>query len=126
MAIEKKDNIFIRQLCILTLVVFVASVFMRNAITVWWPALACFFFIVSLVVYLLSENAKRKDMRKFANFYLASTVVKMVVYLTIILIYAFTFKEDAKLFAMTFLAYYLVYSVFETYKLAKKDKKANE
>ena len=120
-----RNNRFIRQLCILTLVVFAASVLMRDILTVWWPAIACFFFIVSIVVFLLSEKARRKDMRKFANFYMISTVVKMVVYLTIIFVYAISFKEDGKRFAITFLAYYLIYSIFETYKLAKKDKKSD-
>ena len=105
--------------------VFAVSVFMRGILTVWWPAIVLFFFIVSMVVYLLSEKARRKDMRKFTNFYLASTVVKMVAYLTIIFVYALNFKEDSKRFAITFLAYYLIYSVFETIKLSKKDKKSD-
>ena len=66
-----------------------------------------------------------KDMRKFANFYMGSTVVKMMLYLAIIFIYVMNFKEDAKRFAITFLAYYLIYSVFETIKLAKKEKKSD-
>ena len=85
-----------------------------------------FFFIVSIVMFYLSEKAKQKDMRKFANFYMASTVIKMVVYLSIIFFYAINFKEDGKRFAITFLAFYLIYSVFETYKLTKKDKKSYE
>lgn len=116
-------NKFVKQLCILTLVVIVASVFMRAQLTVWWPAIVGFFFIVSMMVFYFADKAKKKDMRRFTNFYMGATVVKMLVYLTIILIYAFTFKEDAKCFAVTFLVYYLVYSVFETYKLAKKEKK---
>ena len=116
-------NKFIKHLCILTLVVIAASIIMRNMLTIWWPAIAGFFFIVSIVVYFLSEKAKKKDMRKFANFYMGSTVVKMVLYLTIIIVYVMNFKEDGKRFAITFLAIYLVYSIFETFKLAKKDKK---
>ena len=119
-------NKFIKQLCILTLVVIVASIIARDILTKWWPDIAGFFFIVSIVVYYLSEKAKRKDMRKFANFYMASTVIKMMVYLSIIFFYAVNFKEDGKRFAITFLAYYLIYSVFETIKLAKKEKKSYE
>jgi zinc transporter ZupT len=119
-------NKFIKQLCILTLVVIVASVFLRAHLTVWWPAIVGFFFIVGIIVFYFADKAKKKDMRRFTNFYMGATVAKMVVYLTIIFIYAITFKEDAKRFAVTFLAYYLVYSIFETYKLAKKDKKSNE
>jgi phosphatidylglycerophosphate synthase len=90
---------------------------------VWWPAILLFFFIVSILVYFLSMRARKKYMRKFANFYMASTVVKMILYLTIIFVYVLNFKEDGKRFAITFLIYYLIYSVFETFKLAKKEKK---
>lgn len=118
-------NKFIKHLCILTLIIIVASICAHSVLTAWWPAIVGFFFVVSMVVYFLSEKAKKKDMRRFANFYMASTVVKMVVYLTIIFIYAVNFKEDAKRFAITFLAYYLIYSIFETYKLAKKGKNSD-
>ncbi|MBO7468868.1 MAG: hypothetical protein J6T37_09345 [Bacteroidales bacterium] len=118
-------NKFIKHLCILTLIIIVASICAHSILTIWWPAIVGFFFIVSMVVFSLSEKAKKKDMRKFANFYMASTVVKMMVYLTIIFVYAINFKADGKRFAITFLAYYLIYSVFETFKLAKKDKKTD-
>ena len=118
-------NKFIKPLCILTLVVIAASIIMHNMLTIWWPAIAGFFFIVSIVMFYLSGKAKQKDMRKFANFYMGSTVVKMMLYLAIIFIYVMNFKEDAKRFAITFLAYYLIYSVFETIKLAKKEKKSD-
>ena len=120
-----KNNIFIRHLCILTLVVIVASIFARKLLTYWWPAIVGFFFIVSMVIYFLSEKAKKKDMRKFANFYMISTIVKMLAYLSIIFVYALNFREDGRRFAITFLVYYVIYSVFETYKLTKKDKKSN-
>ena len=123
---EAKDSKFITQLVILTVVVMAASLALNKMLTVWWPAIAVFFAIISAVMYFLSEKAKKKDMRKFTNFYMAATVIKMVVYLTIIIVYVMNFKEDGKRFAICFLAYYLIYSIFETIKLAKKEKKKNE
>lgn len=122
MKLEAKDSRFLSQLCILTAVVTAVSIAVHKYLTVWWPALVMLFLIVSVVVYFLSNKAKKKDMRKFANFYMASTIVKMLLYLTIIFIYVLCFKEDGKRFAITFLVYYLIYSVFETVKLAKKEK----
>lgn len=122
---REKDSKFIKQLCLLTLVVFAVSVALRNTLTVWWPAIVCFFFIISIVVYLLSEKAKKKDMRKFANFYMGATVVKMMLYLGIIFVYILNFKEDGRRFAITFLCYYLIFSIFETYKLSRKEKKSD-
>lgn len=123
---ETKDTKFIKQLCLLTLVVIAMSVVLRKSLTVWWPAVTCFFFIVSITVYFFSEKAKKKDMRRFVNLYMALTVVKMVLYLAIILVYTLNFREDGKRFAITFLAYYLIYTVFETIKLAKKDKNLSD
>ena len=100
-----------------------ASLALHKMLTVWWPALVVFFAIISAVIYFLSEKAKKQGMRKFANFYMAATVIKLVLYLAIIVAYVMSFKEDGKRFAITFLAYYLIYSIFETIKLAKKEKK---
>ena len=121
-----KDSKFIKQLCLLTIVIIAVSAALRHTLTVWWPAIVCFFFIISIVMYLLSERAKRKDMRKFANFYMGATVVKMMLYLTIIFVYIVNFKEDGRRFAITFLCYYLIYSIFETYKLSRKEKKSSD
>ena len=120
---KNKNAKFLSQLCILTVVVMIASIFMHKLLTVWWPAIVVFFAIISAVMYYLSEKAREKDMRKFTNFYMAATVIKMVVYLTIIIVYVMNFKEDGKRFAITFLAYYLIYSIFETIKLSKKAKR---
>ena len=110
------------HLSILTLFVIAASLGARGILTVWWPFIVCFFFIVSIVVYSLSEKAKQKSMRKFTNFYMGATIVKLALYLTIILVYVMYFKDDGKRFAITFLVYYLIYSIFETIKLVKKEK----
>ena len=117
-----KGDKFVWQLSVLTLVVIVASILLRAYLTVWWPAIVGFFYIVSIVVYFLSVKARQKDMRRFANFYMGSTVVKMMLYLAIIFFYAINFKEDGKRFAITFLANYLIFSIFETYKLVKHNK----
>lgn len=122
---KTRENKFLTHLSILTLFVIAASLGARSLLTIWWPFIVCFFFIVSIVVYFLSERAKKKDMRKFANFYMVATVIKLVVYLTIIFVYTMNFKEDGKRFAITFLVYYLIYSIFETYKLVKKEKKSD-
>ncbi len=115
-------NKFIKQLCLLTFIIIVASIFARNILTIWWPAILGFFFVVSIVMFYLSEKVKQKGMRQFANFYMAATVTKVVLYLTVIVVYVMCFKEDGKRFAITFLAIYLIYSIFETIQLAKKKK----
>lgn len=126
MKISKKDKGFLSGLIWLTLAVSVASLGLARFATVWWPLMIVFFFIVSVVMYRCCENARQKDMRRFYNFYMVSTVVKLIVYLSILTIYSLNFKEDSKRFMLTFLAYYVIYSVFETYQLVKKKEGKNE
>ena len=123
---QVKDKKFISQLCFLTLATMLVSALLMRHLTIWWPLIAVFFFIVSIVIYFLSEKQKKKDMRSFTNFYMVTTVVKMVAYLSIIFIYVMSFKEDGKRFAITFLAYYLIFSVFETFQLSRRDNTASD
>lgn len=58
-------------------------------------------------------------MNKFTNFYMGTTLVKLLVYIAVLLIYILLFPEDKKAFVITFLAYYLCFSFYETYILAK-------
>lgn len=90
-------------------------------ITSYWSLLILFFTIISIVVYFLTIKVKAKnDIHKFTNFYMAVTVIKLLVYLAVIVIYSLKFPENSKAFIITFLAYYLCFSVFETYILVKK------
>jgi len=120
MKISKKDKSFLSGLIWLTFGVSAVTFPLAKFATVWWPLMVIFFFIVSIAMYRLCEQARQKDMRTFYNFYMISTVVKLVVYLGILAIYSLNFREDSKRFMLTFLAYYIIYSVFETYQLVKK------
>jgi len=126
MKISKKDKGFLSGLIWVTLAVSGVSLGLAKYITIWWPLMVIFFFIVSVVMYRMCEQARQKDMHKFYNFYMVSTVVKLIVYLSILTIYSLNFKEDSKRFMLTFLAYYIIYSVYETYQLVKKKKTGNE
>ncbi|MCQ2318410.1 MAG: hypothetical protein MJZ90_05775 [Bacteroidales bacterium] len=122
MAISQHCRRFLSALVWLTLGVSAVSLLLAKHVTAWWPLLVVLFFAVSLALYQLCEKAKKKNIRTFYNTYMASTFVKLIVYLAILLVYSLNFKEDSKHFMLTFLAYYLIYSVFETYQLVKKTK----
>ncbi len=110
-------------LCLVVTLIFL-TIAVKNAVphfvTTLWPLLILFFAIVSVVVYLLTMKVRKdNDIHKFTNFYMGTTIVKLMLYLAIIVIYVLISKNDDKAFIYTFLAYYLCYSVFETYSLTK-------
>lgn len=122
MEITKREKSFLTGLVWLTLAVSVVSVCLTKSVTMWWPLLVLFFAAVSVVTFHISERARAKNAHKFYNSYMAMTVVKLVAYLTILLVYSLNFKEDSRRFMLTFLVYYVIYSFFETYQLVKKKK----
>lgn len=90
-------------------------------VTSFWWVLILFFVAVNILVYLLTMKMKAKnDFRKFNNFYMLTTMIKLLLYLAVVAIYSFVFREDSKAFIVTFLIYYLCFTVFETVVLAKK------
>lgn len=54
------------------------------------------------------------------------SVVRPMTYLAILLVYALCNKYDGKRFMVTFLVFYLIFTVFETIQLSKKDFKKKE
>ncbi len=89
-------------------------------ITPYWSLLILFFTIINIVIYFLTMKLKVKnDIRKFTNFYMGTTVTKLLVNLAVLLTYILIFPEDKKAFTFTFLAYYLYFTFFETYFLVK-------
>ncbi|MBQ8759883.1 MAG: hypothetical protein IJZ06_00475 [Bacteroidales bacterium] len=110
-------------LCLIVALIFLTTI-VKNAaphfVTPYWSLLILFFAIVSIVVYLLTMKIRKdNDIHKFTNFYMGATIVKLMIYLAVIVTYVLISKDDAKPFVYTFLAYYLCYSVFETYSLTK-------
>ena len=89
-------------------------------VTPYWSPLILLFSIISIAVYFITMNViKKNDHNKFTNSYMAITLGKLFVYLAAILIYIIIFPEDKKAFVITFLAYYLCFTIFETYILVK-------
>ena len=99
---------------------FLLKLSMPQIVTPFWWALMLFFVIVSVVVYLITMKIRAKnDFRKFNNFYMLATVIKLLLYLSIVTIYSFICSDDSKAFIITFLIYYLCFTVFETLMLVK-------
>lgn len=121
---KSKNTKFILFLLLLVAIVTVLTIFVKNYlphfVTPYWSLLILFFSIVNVIVYFLTMKVREKnDMNKFTNFYMGTTLVKLFVYIAVLLIYILLFPEDRKAFVITFLAYYLCFSFYETYILAK-------
>lgn len=103
------------------------SVYIPEYITPQWHYLLLLFVVVSVIMFRKTINMRDKnDIYKLTNFHMIATILKLVGYLAIITIYVIKNPEDKIAFVVTFLTYYLCFSVFETYMLVRKKSEKNE
>lgn len=103
------------------------SVYVPEYITPQWHYLLLLFVVVSVIMFRKTINMRDKnDIYKLTNFHMIATILKLVGYLAIITIYVIKNPEDKIAFVVTFLTYYLCFSVFETYMLVRKKSEKNE
>ena len=84
-----------------------------NYITPMLPYILIFFLLISLAVYYFIEKAVAERFSLFTNYFMIATTLKILIYLTIIIIYAFTNQYDAITFILTFFLFYVGYTTFE-------------
>lgn len=81
--------------------------------------LTTLFFVVSGAFHFLLANFINKRPQKFIQIFLILTVIKILIYLSVLLVYIFKTENDLKSFLFTFLTLYLSYTAFEVIQLTK-------
>ncbi len=110
---------FVVVLAALTLVIKSS---LAGVLTPLWPFQLLFLLCISLITNHLTQKKMQGDVTKFANFYMIMTVSKLLLYLSILLVYALVFPSYAKSFIMTFLAYYVCFMIFNVITSVKMKK----
>jgi len=86
------------------------------------PFLLVFFVAVSLLTHYFVLKTMTKRMSQFVNFFMISIFVKLLLYITIIVIYGLTNTADLIPFVVTFFVFYLLYTLFELIAVLKLQK----
>ena len=87
-----------------------------------------FFMLLGLgTIFFLTQNTEI-DARKRATRYMLHRTVKILLSVTLVLIYWAVNKPEIKIFATVFVIYYLIFLMFETYTYMQVEKtlKKNE
>lgn len=87
-----------------------------------WAILAVFFLAITILTLLVMRIAKKKGSKRFLYTFLGVSGGKPLVYATIILIYGLRNPEDLTTFALTFVAYYVIFTIFEVWAIIKLNK----
>ncbi len=104
----------------LALVVLVLAIYMPALkLSYIHTFIILFFFLFSLLSHFIILWLTEKNAKKFINYFMISTLVKLLVYCGIIIVYIFNFREAAKPFAIVFLLSYVCYTIIEVSSLQK-------
>mgnify|MGYP003342702142 CR=1 FL=1 len=79
-----------------------------------------YFIVVTFLFHLGLMRSSEGRPQTFVRFYMASTVMKLMLHLGVILIYAFLHRSDAFHFIATFTMLYFVFTAFEVSVIYRK------
>jgi len=90
-----------------------------------WYFEIVFFFIVleSALMSFVVSSSKTSSSKKMVNVYMLTKVIKVIVSLIFITIYALAVKENIKSFVLVFISFYVLYIIAETYLFSKIEKR---
>lgn len=93
----------------------------------WYLGIVFFFLITeSLLIAYVVKSSQTATQKKMVNIYMLAKVVKMILALFFIAIYALTVKENIKSFVVVFIVFYGLYLGIETYMFSKIEKYMKE
>ena len=100
-----------------------------------YPFIPVYFYIFGLFSIYMFDACRRHAPQKLSLLYLAMKMIKMILSLILLLIYCLAVREEAKAFLLTFISFYLLYLIYETWfffsfevnlKRKKKNKNKNK
>ena len=89
------------------------NVLYKHILIIW------FFYFTGLLFHFLLLNFSEKKMKHFTNYFMASILIKLILYSSTIIIYIVNFKTDTKIFVSVFLISYLIFTTLEVISLQK-------
>jgi len=114
---------FLKQLILLTTVIavimgIVFGFFLRAWYIPVLPFLLLFFFGFTLLTYFWLNRISSKDFGKFIRTRIGITILRLLVYVLITILYMAFIKQGVICFVMVLGILYLIYTSFEVYMLA--------
>lgn len=100
-----------------------------------YPFIPVYFYLFGLFSIYMFDACRRHAPQKLLLLYLAMKMIKMILSMLLLMVYCLAVREEAKAFLLTFVSFYLIYLIFETWfffsfemnrKLKKKNINKNE
>ncbi len=88
-----------------------------------FPYIILFFTIIGIVFHNIILKISKRNISKFATYFMLFSTLKLVAYIILIVIYLLTNKENAIPFVVYFFILYIFYTAFEVVVILPEIKK---
>lgn len=93
----------------------------------WFLGIAIFFLIIeSTIVSYVEGVSRNKEKKKMVNAYMLTKVVKLILSLFFVTVYALVVKENIKGFVIIFILFYFLYLMVEVFLFSRIEKHIKE
>lgn len=82
-----------------------------------------FVYVVTVIFHIYLIKVSVKIGQNFIGRFIGSSGVKMMIYLVVIVIYIFSNKSDARIFLVSFITAYVIFTILEVSSIIKYLKK---
>jgi uncharacterized membrane protein len=118
-------------LFILSVIIFTAGLYVfRSLVPSWYfgffPYLVLIFFAVNAFFLFFFYRSLQKSTLQFIRTYMLATVIKLVIYLMLVLVYVLVCRESAVHFAVTLAVLYIAFTAYDLYIMTSKVKRKKE
>ncbi|HRS54528.1 MAG TPA: hypothetical protein P5250_07450 [Bacteroidales bacterium] len=111
--------LYIKKLLVLTFLLYLIGyviyfILPKNLYTPAFPFIIAFYFIVNLITQLLIlKNTYNKKASKFIRWFMGVSFIKLALYIIVMVLYALIYRNEAKLFVITYCIVYVFYMCFD-------------
>ncbi len=118
-------------LVILSILLAAGGIFLfRTYLSSWYfsffPYLILIFLLVNSVVFLIFYRSLTKSSNQFIRGFMLSTIIKLMTYLILVLVYVLSFPKSAIPFAITLSVLYIVYTAYDLFIMLSLLKRKKE
>ena len=119
---------FIIKILIFSIVIYIiATVLFATVLKPWYctayPYQLLLIAAITTIGHLWIVKASDKNARKFTTAYMASVTLKLMVYLTFMLVYLLIDHTQVIIFVLTFISFYTLFTIFEIKEVLRLIKK---
>lgn len=100
--------------------------YLSNYYFSFFPFLILIFLFVNSVVFFIFYRSLNKSNNQFIRGFMLSTIIKLMTYLILVLVYVLSFPKSAIPFAITLSVLYIVYTAYDLFIMLSLLKRKKE